>query len=245
MNPTRAAKRPLFTLLASLLIASGPAVAEEPTVPKPPSAEPTIVIFGASYAQEWGTPALPGYKRVINRGIGGQRTDDLLKRFESDVIAVRPDTVLIWGHVNNITKSRPADMPKYKAATLPHYEQMVAAAQKAGINVIIATDVPWTQPDGWVDNLRAWIGEMRGKTGYAAQISAHIRDVNDQLRALAARAGCQLLDFEKVFANDKGTRKPEYAAEDLSHISPAGYKAISAYAQRELGRTSIKSAKVL
>lgn len=244
MSPSRSALMLLFNLLAGLLIASGPVQAEEPTVQKPPADEPTIVIFGASYAAEWGTPNLPGYKRVINRGVGGQRTDDLLKRFDKDVIAVKPDTVLIWGHVNNITKSRPSDMPKYKAATLPHYEQMVAAAKKAGIDVIIATDVPWTQPDGWVDNVRAWIGGLRGKTGYAAQISAHIREVNDQLRALAAREGYQVLDFEKVFSNEQGTRKPEYAQEDLSHISAAGYKAISAYAMRELGRTQVKSAKV-
>ena len=245
MTLPRAAAMPLLAVLASCLIASGAAQAEESTVHKPPSDKPTIVIFGASYAEEWGTPALPGYRQVINRGVGGQRTDDLLKRFNKDVIAARPDAVLIWGYANNITKSRPDDFAAYKALILPNFVQMVEAAQKAGIEVILATEVPWTDPDGWVDDLRAWIGHLRGKESYAARISAHISEVNEQLRSLAAREGCRLLDFERVFANEEGTRKPEYAEEDLSHISDAGYKALSAYAQRELGRPQMKSAKVL
>ena len=245
MTPSRAAWMPHLALLGALLCASGSAQCESSPSDKSPSDPPTIVIFGASYAEQWGTPALPGFKQVINRGVGGQRTDELLKRFERDVIAAHPDAVLIWGHANNITKARPEEIAAYKAMILPHYEQMVAAAQKAGIEVILATEVPWTDPDSWLDNLRAWIGHLRGKESYAARISNHIGDVNEQLRALAAREGLRVLDFEQVFANENGTRNPKYAGEDLSHISNAGYKALSAYAKRELGRPQLKSAKVL
>lgn len=245
MIPSQAAGKPLMALLAVLSLAAGPAAAADSPARKAPADAPTIVIFGASYVDEWGTPDVPGYKHVINRGVGGQRTDEFMLRFERDVIAARPDAVLIWGHANNITKSRPADFAEYKAMILPHYERMVAAAQRAGIDVILATEVPWTDPDGWVDELRAWIGHLRGKQSYAARISAHIREVNGQIRALAAREGLRLLDFERVFSNEKGTRKPEFAMEDLSHISPAGYKALSAYTKRELGRPTLKSAKVI
>jgi len=244
MTPSRAAAMRILAALAGCLIASGSLQAEESTAQAAPSARPTIVIFGASYAEEWGTPALPGFRQVINRGVGGQRTDELLKRFNQDVIAARPEAVLIWGHANNITKSRPNEFAAYKALVLPNYVQMVEAAQKAGIEVILATEVPWTDPDGWLDDLRAWVGHLRGKESYASRMSAHIREVNEQLRSLAAREGCRLLDFERVFSTKDGTRKPEYAQEDLSHISAAGYKALSAYAQRELGRPQMKSAKV-
>jgi lysophospholipase L1-like esterase len=245
MKHLSAAWMPPLALLGALLLASESAQARESPAQEPPSKAPTIVIFGASYVDGWGSPELPGYKQVINRGVGGQRTDDLLKRFNRDVIATHPDAVLIWGYANNITKARPNEFEAYKAMVLPHYEQMVAAAQKAGIEVILATEVPWTDPDTWLDNLRAWIGHLRGKESYAARISTHIGDVNQQIRALAAREGLRLLDFEQVFANENGTRKPEFALEDLSHISPAGYKALSAYAKRELGRPQLKSAKVL
>jgi hypothetical protein len=53
---------------------------------------------------------------------------------------------------------------------------------------------------------------------------------------MCQRENCRVLDFEAVFASDDGTRKPEYAAEDGSHISQAGYDALTAYAARELRR---------
>ncbi|MGW8369566.1 MAG: hypothetical protein ACWGPN_12925, partial [Gammaproteobacteria bacterium] len=67
-------------------------------------AQRKLVILGASYAASWGTPPLPGYV-VTNRGVGGDETSDMRARFGRDVAAASPDTVLIWGHVNNITKS--------------------------------------------------------------------------------------------------------------------------------------------
>ncbi len=244
MTPSSAAWTPPLAFLAAQLFGSGSAVSQESPVHKSTSGPPTIVIFGASYAQQWGTPPLPGFARVINRGVGGQKTDDMLKRFNRDVIAVQPDAVLIWGHANNITKARPHDLTNNKAVIEPHYERMIEAAQKAGIDVILATEVPLTDADGWLDNLRAWIGQLRGKESYAVRTSAHIREVNDQLRSLAAREGCRILDFELVFSNKQGTRKPMYAKEDLSHISAAGYKALSAYARRELARPLMRSARV-
>ena len=196
----------------------------------------SIVILGASYAQAWGTPPLPGYNHVINRGVGGEETGDMLKRFASDVVAARPDAVLIWGHVNNITRSPPDRIEAAKAAALGHYAEMLRQARSAGIEVIFATEVPWTEPGGFMNALRGWVGWLRGKESYAARTSAHVHQVNEQLRKLARSEGCLLLDFEGLFANTDGTRKTEYAAEDASHISPAGYEALTAYTRKELGR---------
>jgi len=79
---------------------------------------------------------------------------------------------------------------------------------------------------------------LRGKTSYAERVSAHVEDVNEHLRELARREGLQLLDFGKAFANEDGTRKAEYGAEDGSHITKAGYEALTGYARRELGRAN-------
>lgn len=196
----------------------------------------SLVILGASYAQGWGTPALPGYDRVINRGVGGEETGDMLKRFAADVVAAKPDAVLIWGHVNNISRSSPDQYESVKNAARAHYAAMLQQARAAGIEVIFATEVPWTEPDGFLDIIRGWIGSLRGKQSYAARVSGQVHELNDYLRELASREGCRLLDFEGVFANDNGTRKVEFAADDGSHISEAGYQALTALARRELGR---------
>lgn len=196
----------------------------------------SLVILGASYALGWGAPALPGYERVLNRGVGGEETGDMLKRFATDVVPAKPDAVLIWGHVNNISRSAPDQLAAAKSAARADYAAMLQQARAAGIEVIFATEVPWTEPDGFLDIIRGWIGSLRGKQSYAARVSAHVHELNDYLRELAASENCRLLDFELVFANAEGTRKIEFAADDGSHISKAGYQALSAYAGRELRR---------
>ncbi|MBM5811041.1 MAG: hypothetical protein FJ191_03615 [Gammaproteobacteria bacterium] len=196
----------------------------------------TIVILGASYAQSWGSPALPGYARVVNRGVGGDETAGMLARFPADVVALRPAAVLIWGHVNNITRSPPARLAEIKAATRGHYEEMLRQARTAGIEVILATEIPWTESGDFLDRLRGLIGRLRGKASYAVRVSREVRELNDFLRQLAAREHLRLLDFERGLARDDGTRRAEYAAADGSHISAAGYRALTDIATRELAR---------
>src|SRR5262249_42486863 len=48
------------------------------------------------------TQRLPGHPiTVLNRGVGGEEVDDMLKRFDTDVIAARPDLVL-WQFGTNL-----------------------------------------------------------------------------------------------------------------------------------------------
>jgi len=198
---------------------------------------PLAVILGASYASGWGEPPLPGFARVINRGVSGEETGDMLKRFDRDVVAARPAAVIIWGHVNNITRAAPERLEATKREAREHYRQMVQKARANGIEVILATEVPWAEPTGLVDNLRAWIGKLRGKESYAQRVSGHVRELNAYVRELATREGILVLDFEQVFANEEGTRKAEFSAKDGSHISPAGYAALTEYADRQLRRS--------
>jgi lysophospholipase L1-like esterase len=220
----------LLALCALLVL---PAFAEE-TRGQLSTPNRTIVVLGASYAKAWGQPVLPGFTRVLNRGVGGEETADMLRRFDNDVVAARPDAVLIWGHVNDITRSSPESIEATKAAARQHYVEMFEKARAAGIEVVIATEIPWTEPTGLMNTVRAWIGELRGKQSYAERVTGHVRELNRYLREEAARNGWILLDFERAFANESGTRNPEFAAADGSHISQAGYAALTALAQREL-----------
>jgi lysophospholipase L1-like esterase len=198
----------------------------------------TIVIFGASYAKGWGKPQLPGFERVVNRGVGGDETSGMLARFDRDVAPIRPDAVLIWGHVNDITRSQPEALEGKKAAAKRHYAEMFDKARAAGIQIILATEIPWSEQTGILNTVRAWIGELRGRTSYATRVTAHVHELNQYLREEAAENHWILLDFERAFANESGTRKPEYAAADGSHISPVGYAVLTETARRELTRRS-------
>lgn len=199
-----------------------------------------LVILGASYANSWGTPPLPGYV-VTNRGVGGDETSDMRARFQRDVVATAPDVVLIWGHVNNITKSGIAGAPADRAAAVVNaaradYVAMLKDARAAGIDVILATEVPRGEPTGIVNELRGWISGLLGKESYSSRVNVYVRDLNSFVRQLAAREKLLLLDFEKVFAPEGGARKPEYAQEDQSHITDAGYKALTEYSVKALAK---------
>lgn len=216
------------TLLLAAAGAAGAAVTPTATESR------TLVILGASYAQGWGTPALPGYSRVINRGVGGEETGDMLKRFPADVVAEKPQAVLIWGHVNNITRARPDGIEAAKQAAREHYRAMLSQARAAGIEPIFATEIPWTEPGGLLNMVYGWYAAIAGKKSYARRVSEHVAEVNAFLRDLCRREGCRVLDFERAFAREDGTRNPDYGAEDGSHITEAGYQALTDYAAREL-----------
>ena len=199
----------------------------------------TLMIFGASYAKSWGVPSLPGYD-VVNRGVGGEQTKHMRARFQRDVVASRPDVVLIWGHINNITQSdivgaKAERARAVKQAAREDYLAMLGQARAAGIEVMLATEIPLAEPEGLVNEARALLGRMRGKQSYAAQVNAHVAELNVFVRQLAAKEGLRLLDFEKVFASEDGSRKPGYATEDRSHVTAAGYTALTAFAVAELG----------
>jgi len=199
-----------------------------------------LVILGASYAKSWGTPSLPGYI-VINRGAGGEQTKGMRARFAKDVLNARPQVVLIWGHVNNITQSNLAfataeQAEAVKKAAREDYLAMLQQARSAGIDVILSTEVPLAEPSGLLDKARGLVGGLMGKQSYAERINLHVRDLNVFVRQLGTRHGLQVLDFEKVFAPDGGARKPAFATEDLSHITAGGYDALTTYTVNEIRR---------
>jgi len=199
-----------------------------------------LVILGASYAGSWGMPPLPGYS-VVNRGVGGEQTKAMRARFDRDVVSAGPQAVLIWGHINNITQSdvvnsTPERIEAVKKAAREDYLAMLRQARAAGIDVILATEIPLAESTGLANEARALLGRLRGKQSYASQVNVHVRDLNDFVRQLAAREGLMLLDFEKVFAPEGGARKTEFAAEDRSHVTAAGYQALTTYAVAELGK---------
>ena len=198
-----------------------------------------LVILGASYAGSWGTPPLPGHV-VVNRGVGGDTTSDMRARFQRDVVAAAPDVVLIWGLINNITKSGIAGATGEQAAAVTNaaradYVAMLKEARAAGIDVILATEVPRSEPTGLVNEMRALVSRLLGKESYSARVNVYVRELNSFVRQLAAKEKLPLLDFEKVFAPEGGARKPEFAQEDQSHITAAGYAALTAYSVKALG----------
>lgn len=217
--------------LASLCLAFSLVCAAQ--APMNSTAAKHLVLIGASYAAEWEQPRLPGYT-VTNKGIDGQESSDLRARFEKDVLALKPDTVMIWGHYNDIVRASADKMAAARQQAQDNYRAMAEQARAAGIEVILVTEITIPIADTWQEKLMGFIGSVRGKQDYRSQKNDQIKAVNTWLRDYARAQKLKLIDLEKALDSGNGTRKVEYARSDNSHVSPAGYQAITRYVASEL-----------
>lgn len=84
----------------------------------------------------WMTRRHPEWN-VLNRGVRGQRTDQIRKRFEYDVLRFNPDILILLGGVNDLHQGYPAEHVK------ENLEAMYRKAKEAGIRVVACTILPY------------------------------------------------------------------------------------------------------
>jgi lysophospholipase L1-like esterase len=96
----------------------------------------------------------PGWT-VLNRGVNGERTDEIAARFDRDVIAARPKVVVILAGVNDVYQGRPAS---YVTGQL---RAMYDRAAAAGIPVVAASIVPYNtataEQNARMQEINTWI----------------------------------------------------------------------------------------
>jgi len=194
-----------------------------------------LTIIGASYAAGWGAPQLPGYA-VTNKGVGGEDSSQVRARFARDVVAAKPDAVLIWGHINDIHRAPAGKVDEVKQRAKDNYRAMHAEAEAAGIKVLLATELTFSVGDGFFDGLMDRIARLRGKQNYRVMINGHVKEVNAWLREFAREHELTLLDLERAVDSGNGSRREEYDQEDRSHVNATGYAALTSYATTVLRR---------
>jgi lysophospholipase L1-like esterase len=74
---------------------------------------------------------------VLNRGVNGERSDEIAARFERDVLEVEPHAVVIIAGVNDVYQGREA------AQVIERLGAMYGRARAAGITVVAGTIVPF------------------------------------------------------------------------------------------------------
>ncbi|HUF46851.1 MAG TPA: GDSL-type esterase/lipase family protein [Vicinamibacterales bacterium] len=84
----------------------------------------------------WLTAAHPDW-RVLNRGVNGERTDEIADRFDRDVLAHAPDALVVIAGVNDVYQGRPVDH------VTQHLRAMYARAATARIPVVAGSIVPY------------------------------------------------------------------------------------------------------
>jgi len=197
-----------------------------------------LVIIGASYARGWADSS-PGKFTIVNKGVDGEQSFEMLARFKRDVIDERPDVVIIWGFINDIFRSSREGIDPTIDRTRRSITEMVDLARANGIKPVLATEVTIRGKDGIRETIASWIGWIRGRESYQDYVNRYVLQTNHWIRGYARTQKIPLLDFQPLLSDGEGRRKREYAKEDGSHISLTGYVRLSLYANEELSKSLI------
>jgi len=107
-----------------------------------PSNAKKIVLMGDSITQSWSSYS-PGFfennSYLINKGISGETTPEMLARFDNDVIGQNPDVVIILAGINDIAQNT-----GYRSVPdiFKNIVDMVSLAKAAEITPVICSVLP-------------------------------------------------------------------------------------------------------
>ena len=137
----------------------------------------------------------------LNRGIGGDRTDDLIDMLEEAVYAVNPELVVLLIGGNDVLAGRS------DGYILDNIEYIIDKIQKnTDAKILVQSFYP--------------LG------GEWAEKGARMRTLNPCVELLCAEKGCYFIDMYTPLAESPdGDFKPEYTAEGV-HLSDAGRKVV-------------------
>jgi len=199
------------------------------------SSQNSIVLLGASYVGGWKIQEIAGLN-VINKGVSGEQSFEMLARFQNDVLANNPRAVLIWGFINDIHRTKRDEIQPAMTRARESFKEMVRLAKANSIEPILATEVTIRGKSDLRSRVAGWVGAILGKTSYQEYVNGHVLEMNRWLKEFGREQKLMVLDFQPVISEASGFRKKEYAAEDGTHISLAGYEKLTAYAREAFGK---------
>jgi lysophospholipase L1-like esterase len=173
------------------------------------TAHPRVVLMGDSITDFWrqGDPALFD-STVVDRGISGQTSSQMLVRFWPDVIALRPRVVQILAGTNDIAgNTGPTTEQAYESNIMA----MVELAQAHHIRVLLGA-IPPAVSFWW--------------TAQPYRPAAEIRRLNAWLRSYARASGAGFIDYYAHLVTPTGAFRP-HLSNDGVHPNKAGYGVMS------------------
>ena len=141
-----------------------------------------------------------------NRGIYGQRTDEILARLES--CAEGADVLVVQGGINDVAQGRPEEEAAANLRT------MVRRGKELGLRVAVADVLPWN--NGWPEAERK------------------IRRLNELIAELARDEDVALLPFHDTLEDpdQPGRMRADWTHPDGDHPSVEGYRRLGELAFR-------------
>lgn len=186
-----------------------------------PASGRRIVFMGDSITQGWevAQPAL-FTGGIVDRGISGQTTPQMLLRFAGDVIALKPQIVHIMAGTNDVAgNTGPNSAAQYRNNILA----MVTLAKAHGIKVILAA-IPPAATFTWKPALKP---------------AALIAELNAWLKGVAKAQGLVFVDYHAALAEPDGSLRRTLTYDGV-HPNLAGYKVMEPLTRKALKEAGAK-----
>lgn len=159
---------------------------------------------------------MAGYQaEVVNVGIGGERTDQALARFDQDVIAKHPDILTVmYGAIDSYVdpgKTGPRISP---ASFRENLAKIVERAQAANIRVVLMTEPRW--------------GAKPPPNGLGEHPNLRLAEFMKIVREVAVEKKVPLVDHIDVWTSrEAGGLDLATVTTDLLHPNPAGHRLLA------------------
>lgn len=175
-----------------------------------------VVFLGDSITDYWGSHNGKWFPNAgwINRGIGGQTTQQLLLRERHDVLDLHPQAVVLEGGSNDM---RLGFSPEEIRDNLLSMGEL---AQANGLKVFVAQMTPVCDC-------------VRPLTGLRTVENIH--HLNDLLLAMAQKKHWDVLDFNTPLADANGRMRAELTVDGV-HPNDRGYELLAPVVERALAR---------
>lgn len=185
--------------------------------------EPVRVVILGDSITEWWHDEDPGLftAGVINRGITGQTSQQLVLRFRQDVLALKPRAVVFQAGLNDVMGNTGMTGPDDYIA---NFETLLDLAETHGIVAVIASLPP--------------VSAIPGRPEVPARQRAI--DLNRRLQALAKRRGATYADLFTPLAGPDGAPRDGLSSDGV-HLTRAGYALIRPPLERAMAEALTKA----
>jgi len=167
---------------------------------------PLVVFIGNSITEGWANqhPDFFTAHNYVGRGISGQTSPQMLLRFRTDVVALKPKVVVINAGTNDIAENT----GKYDASyTLGNIQSMAEIAKANGIQVVLSSVLPTGK--------FPWKEEIKG-------VSALVDDLNKHIKRYAFENNILYIDYNSLMRDSEGAMRADLS-EDGVHPIGKGY----------------------
>lgn len=195
-------------------------------------------------AQTANPPTAAAPIEVINAGVGGNNTNNVLARLDADVIAKKPDLTLLMIGTNDT-------LAGHSHSTVPpdvyerNLREIVRRIHKGGSPVILMTVLPCI-PD--------LLLTREDPANFPGGPNAAVARTNDTVRRIAASEHCQVIDTFTLFLRG-GNLGPDSdcllqnvansGQTDGVHPTPYGYRVMATAVWQHLSDSSFKPHRIV